>query len=151
MYPTTFINEMREIDNEYPDFYNPHLPDFVRCTGHNGENDQENLKQTFRRICPKYFYVKNVSICKRINNSKCQARVTYGMKDDKDLPLEPDLKHHVSLLLKHAPLNTVLMGEQILLELPKNVIIVYEIYCECPLKAAEQMQSLIKQFQDLQA
>lgn len=82
----------------------------------------------------------------------CQARVTYGLKSDKDLPLEPDLKHLVSLLLKHAPLNTVIIGEERLLVLPKNVIIPYEIYCNCPRKffeqAAElsQLQPIVKLF-----
>jgi hypothetical protein len=131
------------------------LPAAVCCTGQNSENNQENLKQTFTRTCSKYFYVKNVSICKRIN-SRCHARVTYGLKDDKDLPEEPDLKHLVSLLLKHAPLNAIIIGEQRLLELPKNVIIPYEIFCKCPMKffdkAAEpsELHPLVKQFQELQ-
>jgi hypothetical protein len=54
------------------------------------------------------------------------VRVTYGLKDDKDLPEEPDLKHLVSLLLKHAPLNAIIIGEQRLLELPKK--------CDNPLR-----------------
>ncbi|KYB25665.1 hypothetical protein TcasGA2_TC034226 [Tribolium castaneum] len=156
MDPSVSINQMREIENEYPNFYNSDLPAFVCCTGQNCENNQENLKKVFTRICSKYFYVKNVNICKGIHNSRCQARVTYRMKVN-DLPLEPDLKLHASFLLKHAPLNAVIIQEQRLLQLPKDVIVPYEIFCKCPMKffdqAAEpsQMQPLIKQFQDLQA
>lgn len=58
----------------------------------------------------------------------------FWLKGDEDLPLEPDLKHHVSLLLKHAPLNTVIIGEERFLELLKNVIISYEIFCDSSLK-----------------
>lgn len=74
------------------------------------------------------------------------------MKDDNSLPLEPDLKLHVSFLLKHALLNAVIIQEQRLLQLPKDVIVPYEIFCKCPMKFFDQaaklsqMQPLIKQF-----
>jgi hypothetical protein len=166
------IDLMREIEKQYPDLYNrkhliivcllttyiefilAHLPASVCCLRQNDDDYDEKLKKTFMRTCPKYFQVNKVRMYKDINS--CQCRVTYSLKNNDDLPEEPDLKHLVSLLLKHSPINTVILKEQRLLELPKNIIVPYEIYCKCPKKFFDvaanrpQMQLLTEKFQILQ-